>query len=470
MLSEGSAGQAAHNTANQASSSATATTAASQQQPGATEHEVDPGTASHGAQPAMQYRQQQHGAGWGQYAGYGRCFDAGADPQLYSEQYTEQYHAPGIMQPMASWSCGPMQYWKPAVPMVLQPAPGYGYPMMPMVVPHGTVVLATPISPHMMQLQQQHIQHHDQQQRRMQRQPPHPPYPPNGLAPHHSSVCAATRGRTTGSTSNGKISSSSRRSSVSAACSISSDFGSTIADDTSIASLCRTASTQLIVSPRGSQSTALPEGVENLSWAWLVDGILQQVVQFLTGHNSLQSFRGTCRHWKAVADQNIRQLAPSCLKPKDLVSLFPRLQVLELVQCPNVRNRDLYVLAQSPIQLRCLTLGDDTNKPWVTNKGLSSIGRMSSLQSLALHDCNSITNNGMTALSGLQHLSSLSLRGCRKITNNGLEVLQVGRGLLSGPLGMVCWLSTSTPNGTEQIYEMLLVSWHLQAGNSTAAV
>jgi hypothetical protein len=63
-----------------------------------------------------------------------------------------------------------------------------------------------------------------------------------------------------------------------------------------------------------------------------------------------------------------------------------------------VRNRDLYVLAQSPIQLRCLTLGDDTNKPWVTNKGLLSIGRMTSLVSLALHDCNSITNNGLASL------------------------------------------------------------------------
>jgi hypothetical protein len=183
---------------------------------------------------------------------------------------------------------------------------------------------------------------------------------------------------------------------------------------------------QWIVSPRGSVSTTLPEGVENQSWAWLVDGILQQVVQNLCGHNSLQAFRSTCRHWKAVADQNIRQLAPSCLKPRDLVMLFPRLQVLELVQCPNVRNRDLYVLAHSPIQLRCLTLGDDTNKPWVTNRGLSSIGRMSNLQRLALHDCNSITNNGMTALSALKQLSSLSLRGCRKITNTGLEVLQVG--------------------------------------------
>jgi hypothetical protein len=359
--------------------------------------------------------------------------------QQQPQQYPQGVPLPGMMQ-QSTGAWGPMQYWKPPMPMMLQP--GYGYPLVPMGVPLPQggmgVVLATPLSPQTLQqvaLQQQTLQQHQAQQEQQQRlrQPPHLPYPPNGLGgahhshhPHPLSLYSQQRGMGgRGHGSNGKVSSSSRRSSVSAACSISSDFGSTIADDSSVASLCRTTSTQCMVSPRGSASTALPEGVENLSWAWLVDGILQQVVQNLCGHNSLQAFRLTCRHWKAVADQNIRQLAPRCLKPKDLVSLFPRLQVLELVQCPNVRNRDLYVLAQSAVRLRCLTLGDDTNKPWVTNRGLSSIGRMSSLQSLALHDCNSITNNGMTSLGGLRHLSSLSLRGCKKITNNGLEVLQV---------------------------------------------
>lgn len=436
MRRTSSAGQADNSTVTEASGLADAAPT-QQQQPDGADVEVDPAliTGSLGAQQETQPRQQHHSAYWNGYHSPARASDA-ADHRLYGEQYSEQYHAPGVMQPMASWPCGPMQYWKTGMPVMIQPGPGYGYPVVPMVVPQstvvpqGTVVLATPLGPHLVQLQQQHYQQQlqqqqQQQQRRMRQQPPHPPYPPNGLGPQQPAVYQQSRVRSTGSTSNGKVGSSSRRSSVSAACSISSDFGSTIADDSSVSSLCRTASTQWIVSPRGSQSTSLPEGVENLSWAWLVDGILQQVVQYLTGHNSLQAFRGTCRHWKAVADQNIRQLAPRCLRPKDLVSLFPRLQVLELVQCPNVRNRDLYVLAQSPIQLRCLTLGDDTNKPWVTNKGLSSIGRMSSLQSLALHDCNSITNNGMTALSGLRLLSSLSLRGCRKITNNGLEVLQV---------------------------------------------
>lgn len=103
-------------------------------------------------------------------------------------------------------------------------------------------------------------------------------------------------------------------------------------------------------------------------------------------------------------------------------------QVLQLVQCRNVRNRDLFALAHSTIQLHSLTIGDDCNKPWVTNKGLSSIGRMASLRRLALHDCNSITNNGLTSLVGLSQLVELSLRGCRKITNHGLDLVQVGCG------------------------------------------
>jgi len=62
--------------------------------------------------------------------------------------------------------------------------------------------------------------------------------------------------------------------------------------------------------PRGSASTALPEGVENQSWAWLVDGILQQVVRIYPAQ-PLQAFRSTCRHWKAVADQNPSVGAPA---------------------------------------------------------------------------------------------------------------------------------------------------------------
>lgn len=38
------------------------------------------------------------------------------------------------------------------------------------------------------------------------------------------------------------------------------------------------------------------------------------------------------------------------------------------MSCRNVRNRDLYVLANNNLHLTSLVLGDDTNKPWVTNR------------------------------------------------------------------------------------------------------
>ncbi|GBF94798.1 hypothetical protein Rsub_07970 [Raphidocelis subcapitata] len=175
-------------------------------------------------------------------------------------------------------------------------------------------------------------------------------------------------------------------------------------------------------SPPPSPPTA--PGSENLGWAWLVEGILSQVAAHLVANSNVRAFRLTCRHWRAVADRSTRALSPRRLWPRELVVLFPRLQTLELAQCVDVRNRDLFVLANSSLELRRLTLGDDAIKPWVTNKGLASIGSMTSLRSLALHDCNSVTNNGLAHLSGLSRLSSLSLRGCKRITNSGLEALQ----------------------------------------------
>jgi hypothetical protein len=179
------------------------------------------------------------------------------------------------------------------------------------------------------------------------------------------------------------------------------------------------------VSALAERAVSQPPGSENQSWAWLVEAILSQVVAHLAAPASLRAFRSVCRHWKAVSDHHLRALAPLALYPRELVSLFPRLQVLELTRCANVRNRDLFVLAASGLPLRCLTVGEDAFKPWVTNKGLVSIGRMTTLRSLALHDCNSVTNNGLAELAGLINLNSLSLRGCKKVTNSGLEILQV---------------------------------------------
>jgi hypothetical protein len=60
-------------------------------------------------------------------------------------------------------------------------------------------------------------------------------------------------------------------------------------------------------------------------------------------------------------------------------------------------------------------------------RGIESIAKMTNLNFLALHDCNSITNNGITAMSELTNLDTLSLRGCRKLTNNGMKTISVRR-------------------------------------------
>lgn len=48
------------------------------------------------------------------------------------------------------------------------------------------------------------------------------------------------------------------------------------------------------------------------------------------------------------------------------------MQHLRLVSCRNVRNRDLFALANAPpaekLHLTALALGDNTNKPWLTNR------------------------------------------------------------------------------------------------------
>ena len=77
---------------------------------------------------------------------------------------------------------------------------------------------------------------------------------------------------------------------------------------------------------RAPAPPAPPPGSENTSWAWLVEGILAQVVARLVGSPALASFRRACSHWRAVADHNTRRLVPATLKPRDMAALFPRLQ------------------------------------------------------------------------------------------------------------------------------------------------
>lgn len=71
----------------------------------------------------------------------------------------------------------------------------------------------------------------------------------------------------------------------------------------------------------------------------------------------------------------------------------------------------LPLLLQSGLRLVELTVGDDVHRPWVTNCGLASIGLLTTLRCLSLHDCCSVTKNGLVALSGLGALTSLSLKG-----------------------------------------------------------
>lgn len=171
-----------------------------------------------------------------------------------------------------------------------------------------------------------------------------------------------------------------------------------------------------------------PEGVSG--WASLTEGILQVVIRRLQ-ELDLKHSRLVCVHWKAVVDHNIEVLSPNSMKSKQIVTLFSNLKTLHLTSCANIRNRDLLILSRSNLKLQTLTLGDDTNKPWVTNRGLASISKIATLTCLNLQDCNSVTNNGLASLSNLGSLNRLSLKGCRKLTNCGLEALQHATSLTS---------------------------------------
>jgi hypothetical protein len=173
---------------------------------------------------------------------------------------------------------------------------------------------------------------------------------------------------------------------------------------------------------------ALPAGEENSGWGTLAEPLLALVVAHLNagGRQLVAGARAACRHWRAVADYHTRALRPRALRPREMVARFPRLTTLELSHATNVRNRDLYVLAEGALPLRRLVVRDDPFKPWVTNRGLISIGRIATLRHAALHDCTSVTNNGLAALAAAATgLVTLSLRGCRKVTNSGLEIIAV---------------------------------------------
>ena len=82
------------------------------------------------------------------------------------------------------------------------------------------------------------------------------------------------------------------------------------------------------------------------------------------------------------------------------------------------------MLANSGLRLRAIIIGQEADKPWITNRGLDYIGLIKGLQHLALRNCHSVTNKGVAALSSLVNLYSLELQGCKKLTAKGLEFLQ----------------------------------------------
>eukprot|EP00798_Chlamydomonas_sp_ICE-L_P023440 gene23440-30725_t len=179
-----------------------------------------------------------------------------------------------------------------------------------------------------------------------------------------------------------------------------------------------------------SPNYVVDPSVEGDGWGSMAVSVFQNVLSKL-GESEAKSVRLVCQHWRAVFDHNLEQLTPSILMSKVIVMRFPNLRALHLTNCCNIRNGDLKIIAHSGLRLHTLTLGDDTAKPWVTNKGIACISQITSLTSLNLQDCNNVTNNGMAPLNKLSSLEALSLKGCKKLTNGGLEALQRNTALTS---------------------------------------
>lgn len=210
-----------------------------------------------------------------------------AQPQQMYMQLTQQVGVPQA----GMWGYSQVPYWKPGTPVML---PQTAYPVgpligvAPVVWPQQVVVAAAPYRPDLVGRQGQP--------------------PSNGFKPERQKQ-----------TSSG---SKHRKSSLKGNSSSDLDTASRNGDAASISS-----PNPGSASRQSSSGLSPCLGAENQGWAWLVDGILQQVVQHLAAHVSLKAFRLTCKHWKNVADQNIEALSPSSLRPKELVLLFPRLQV-----------------------------------------------------------------------------------------------------------------------------------------------
>lgn len=123
-------------------------------------------------------------------------------------------------------------------------------------------------------------------------------------------------------------------------------------------------------------------------WGSLTCSILAGVMAALGQQGCLAdmapAMRAVGRHWRSVVDAHVGRLSPAVMKSRLVVARFPALRELRLTHCANIRNRDLLVLARSGLRLSALTLGDDRKRPWVSNRGLGFLCRLTSLSRLTL--------------------------------------------------------------------------------------
>jgi len=102
---------------------------------------------------------------------------------------------------------------------------------------------------------------------------------------------------------------------------------------------------------------------------------------------------------------------------KGLVKLqrLVALQHLDLSFCEHISDAGLVCLQE--LKLKELKLSNHR----ITDMGLATVGRLSSLQSLSLWSCSRITDEGVKNLRSLKSLRHLDLAECTKVTDAGLD-------------------------------------------------
>lgn len=133
-----------------------------------------------------------------------------------------------------------------------------------------------------------------------------------------------------------------------------------------------------------------------------LEPILPQIFQFV-----VSSLRARVRLLQVCKQWNTRIADPStlhfiCVKTR----LFTNAMCFETHSLRGLRFMDLSHSA-------------------ITDTGIHSLSRLSSLQSLTLASCNKITDTGMASLTVLTSLSCLNLNRCHLITDTGLQSLSL---------------------------------------------